>query len=217
MPEFLRRRSIQVVTLILAAQAVLLYGFHRTESVPPVPPLAEFPNVVNGWQTYQEGVVDEEVQKVLRADDVLNRTFVGPASATAVNLFIAAFKSQRTGQAPHSPKNCLPGNGWVPSVSQIIYVPIPGMAPVEVNKWVVQKGDDASLVLYWYQSRDRSVASEYKAKFYVAADAIRYNRTDTALIRVVVPVLNQDIATAEAAATRFVQDTFPTIRRFLPS
>ncbi len=217
MPEFLRRRSIQVVTLILALQAVMLYGFSRAEVVPPVPPMSQFPKVVNGWQTYQEGVIEEEVQKILRADDLLNRTFASPLASAPVNLFIAAFRSQRTGQAPHSPKNCLPGNGWVPSKSEIALVPIAGMAPVEVNKWVIQKGDDASLVMYWYQSRDRSVASEYKAKFYVAADAMRYNRTDTALIRVVVPVINKDVKSAEETATRFVQDLFPTVRKFLPS
>ena len=38
------------------------------------------------------------------------------------------------------------------------------------------------------------MANEYKAKFWVMADAIRLNRTDTALVRVIVPVVNRDEA-----------------------
>jgi len=57
-------------------------------------------------------------------------------------------------------------------------------------------------VLYWYQSPNRVVASEYKAKFWTVADAIRYNRTDTSLVRVVVPVPGTDEAAAEHVASR---------------
>ena len=71
-------------------------------------------------------------------------------------------------------------------------------------------------MLYWYQTRDRVVASEYKARVYLVADAIRYNRTDTALVRVTVPVRG-DLARAEAAATDFVRTFFGPLRRHLPS
>jgi len=82
---------------------------------------------------------------------------------------------------------------------------------------VVAKGEDKSVVLYWYQSRDRVVASEYRAKFYLVADAIRYNRTDTALVRVVVPMSGNDPAFATKTAEEFVQAFFGTLRRLLPA
>ena len=40
------------------------------------------------------------------------------------------------------------------------------------------------LVLYWYQSHGRVIASEYWGKIYMVTDAIRLNRTDAALVRV---------------------------------
>ena len=49
---------------------------------------------------------------VLRADDTLNRIY--RLRAASSYLFIAYFKTQRYGQSPHSPKNCLPGSGWEP-------------------------------------------------------------------------------------------------------
>jgi EpsI family protein len=86
-----------------------------------------------------------------------------------------------------------------------------------VNRYLVQKGDSKSIVLYWYQSRDRVVASEYWAKFYVIADALRYNRTDTALVRIVVPVTNNDIDSATQSATEFAQTVFMPLRQQLPA
>jgi len=73
------------------------------------------------------------------------------------------------------------------------------------------------VVLYWYQSRNRVVASEYRAKIYLVTDAIRYNRTDTALVRVIVPVAGNDSAAATTTAEEFVQAFFMTLRRHLPA
>ena len=134
------------------------------------------------------------------------------------HLFVAYFRSQRTGQAPHSPKNCLPGSGWVRVATATRQLSIPGRSePIHVNSYVVQKGESKSLVVYWYQSRDRVVASEYAAKAYVIADAIRYNRTDTALVRVVLPVIDNDTKRSETVADDFISSFFTPLRQHFPS
>jgi EpsI family protein len=123
---------------------------------------------------------------------------------------VAYFQSQRTGQMPHSPKNCLPGAGWMPSESRIVSMNVPGVAqPIEMNRYVVAKGEDRSVVLYWYQSRDRVIASEYRARFYTVADAIRYNRT--------VPVRGNQVEAAVATAQDFVAAFFLRLRQHLPA
>jgi EpsI family protein len=73
------------------------------------------------------------------------------------------------------------------------------------------------VVLYWYQSRNRVVASEYSAKIYTVADAVRFNRTDTALVRVVVAVNNGNTEGAVQTATSFVQAFFEPLKQYLPS
>ncbi|MDX2152714.1 MAG: EpsI family protein [Bryobacteraceae bacterium] len=213
--SFLRSRPAQILTLVLMVQAALLYGFSRRENVPAVQPLAKFPQEFAGWRTAHESQMDQATLDVLRADDVLNRTYLGPRGYA--NLFIAFFKTQRAGQAPHSPKNCLPGSGWVPEVSDRIAIEVPDSPPIVVNRYVVQKGEDRSLVLYWYQSHNRVIASEYTAKVYVVADAIRYNRTDTALVRVVISVPKGDARTANEIAQEFVKAAFPLLKRALPA
>ena len=89
-------------------------------------------------------MVEQEVQDVLKADELLTRSYVNAGQQMAAHLFVAYFRSQRTGQTPHSPKNCLPGSGWIPSVSDVIHIDIPGRQPIEANRYVVAKGDQKS-------------------------------------------------------------------------
>ena len=213
--KFLESSAALAATALLVIQGALLYTANRPEAILSGQPLAAVPAMLGSWQLTQEGVVDQETRDVLQADDLLNRYYSdGRAGA---NLFVAAFRSQRTGKAPHSPKNCLPGSGWEPLVSDE-YSFDPGVgAPITVNRYVVTHGDDRSLVLYWYQSRDRVVASEYKAKFWVVVDSIRLNRTDTALVRVVVPILDHDQEAATKVASDFVRSFYGTLRQYLPA
>src|ERR1035441_8494654 len=57
--------------------------------------------------------------------------------------------------------------------------------PHRVGEYIIANGDARQFVIYWYQAHGRSVANEYMAKIYMAADAIRLNRTDGALVRVI--------------------------------
>jgi EpsI family protein len=99
----------------------------------------------------------------------------------------------------------------------VISVSVPGeVEPIRVNRYLVAKGEEKSVVLYWYQTRNRVIASEYQAKLYLVADAIRYNRTDTALVRVTVPVTDNQEAAAGEEAVQFVQSFFSALRQYLP-
>lgn len=206
-----------VLTLALVAQAVALRAVSRPENVVPGPPLSAFPMQLAGWSLGQEGYVDKETRDILQADDLLSRTYVKPGDPLPVNLFIASFLSQRNGKAPHSPKNCLPGAGWVKQTEEILPVDVPGVGRIEVNHYLVANRDARSDVMYWYQSRDRVVASEYRAKFFVMADAIRLNRTDTALVRVTTPVIGGRAEEAQADNIEFIRASFQTVRGFLPN
>jgi EpsI family protein len=215
---FLRSRQAKILSAILITQAVLFYGMSRAEANPESKPLSELSEQLGSWNMSAQGVVDDETRQVLKADELLNRGYVNPALRIEANLFVAYFKTQRTGQTPHSPKNCLPGNGWTQTLADTINVDIPGRTePIQVNRYLVAKGQNQSVVMYWYQSRDRVVASEFRARFYTAADAIRYNRTDTALVRVVVPVVNGDEKRATDAAVNFVKEFFVPLRQHFPA
>jgi EpsI family protein len=214
--RLLHSRYIQVLTLALVVQTVLFYTAAHGEKVPLAKPLDDFPSQIGPWTLQQTGVVEPEVRDVLKADDLMTRWYVDPALGGA-DLFVAYFKTQRTGQSPHSPKNCLPGSGWSPSVTGYIDVNIPSRdETIRINKYIVTKGDSKDVVLYWYQAQNRVIADEFAAKFYLVTDSIRYHRSDTALVRVVVPVQGVSEADAVARGVAFVQVVYPELKAFLP-
>lgn len=219
----LEQKRMGSATLLISAVLVLQLGlyakFSRTEKVTVAKQLSQFPNQLGSWSKVQDGVVDEETQKVLQADDTMTRFYADANTKLGANLFVASFRSQRTGVAPHSPKNCLPGNGWSPLVDDRIQVSLPDRsAPIEVNRYIIQRGDSRSLVLYWFQTKDRAVASEYAAKFYTMRDAIIENRTDTALVRVIIPLARDtDAEAARTAAEGFVRAFYRPLLSFLPA
>ena len=86
-----------------------------------------------------------------------------------------------------------------------------------MNRYVVSRGQNQSVVLYWYQARNRTIASEYAAKFFTVADAIRYNRSDTALVRVVVGVDGRGADPAIETALAFVKSFFGPLKQYLPA
>jgi len=215
MLSILKSGPALVVSIVLLGQAAILRSAMHPEQIPPSSPLVQMPYSVGPWQFVRDGVVEPEILSILQADDVLIRDYAASDGRSA-NLYIAAFRSQRNGKMPHSPKNCLPGSGWRPVVEDETSVDVGLAAPIVVNRYIVALGEERDLVLYWYQSRGRVVASEYKAKFWVVADAMRYNRTDTAIVRVIVRVGNRDDAAAERTATEFVKTFYPSIRQILP-
>lgn len=216
--QFLSSKPARVLTAFLMVQAVLFYGLARTEPVRQSTPLASFPIEFGDWKMSQEGVVEKEVADVLKADDLLTRWYVNAKENQVASLFIAYFATQRTGKAPHSPKNCLPGSGWVSTVNDKVDVVVPGRSnPIEVQRYVVSKGNDRSVVVYWYQSAHHAVGDEYKAKIFTVLDSIRYNRSDTALVRVVMPVRREaDEEALTKSAVSFVQAFYSKLGVFFP-
>jgi EpsI family protein len=215
--NFLASRRVAAATCILLLQAAVFYGLPKERPTNLQRPLRAFPPVIGEWRVISDTPVEPEVLNVLKADDTLSRVYANMGTRSAANLFIAFFRSQATGVAPHSPKNCLPGSGWAVSASDMLDIAIPGpQGAIRVNRYVVGKGDAKSLVLYWYQSHNRAVASEYAAKIYLVLDSIRYRRSDTSIVRVTVPVSRNDEASAQNIATAFVQASFGSINETLP-
>ena len=218
MDNFLKSRSARILTVVLLAQASLFYGFSRRENVPAHRPLEMFSVDAPDWSLVQNVPIDQDTLDVLKADDLLSRIYQNTRTGETATLFVAYFETQRTGKAPHSPKNCLPGSGWAPSQAGTVNIPVTGeSAPIRVNKYVVSRGQNQSIVLYWYQSHNRVIASEYSAKIYTVADSIRYNRSDTALVRVVVNVADGDTDRATRTAESFVRAFFDPLKQYLPA
>ena len=214
-------RSVVLFVTFLGATG-LVARQNRPEPAPVRSTFGQFPMQIQQWTGQQLPPLDSRILGVLGVDDYMSRYYSSPDRAS-VGLYVGYYKSQRQGDAIHSPMNCLPGAGWEPLSRSMIGIPVTvGERPVEINanRYLIQKGLDRQLVLYWYQSHGRTVASEYWSKFFLIRDAVQLNRTDAALVRVIAPIgPNEEDgeASAERQATDFVKAMFPLLPAYLPS
>jgi len=209
-------RFVMAFSLLLGT-ALLLQARNRCEVFPPRKPLSSFPQQLGDW-TGTDVEIGKEILDVLGPGDFMLRVYRPDDNRQpSTDLFVAYFPSQRAGDTIHSPKNCLPGAGWTPIDSSRISLSVAGHAPFPVNRYVIAKGSDRLLVLYWYWAHDRAVASEYWAKIYLVTDSIRMNRSDGALVRINTRMLpGESVEAAMARLTPFAGQVVPLLNEYIP-
>jgi EpsI family protein len=153
---------------------------------------------------------------VLQVDDYLMRTYINKAGQV-INLYIGYFGDQREGKRIHSPRQCLPGAGWTPSQASIRRLSLEDHDSIilPVNEYLMGKGGEEAIYLFWYQGRGRTYASEYLNKLYLVWDAMTRNRTDGALVRISMSVTDSPDRTMESL-NEFIRNSFSVLPQFVP-
>jgi EpsI family protein len=206
-----------VALILLVGTALFLQARNRGEVFPARKPLAVFPEQLADW-TGTDVEITKDIRDILGPGDFLLRVYRAEGDRQpSTDLFIAYFPSQRAGDTIHSPKNCLPGAGWAPIDSARVTLSVSGHAPFPVNRYVIAKGTDRLLVLYWYWAHDRAVASEYWAKIYLVTDSIRMNRSDGSLVRLTTRILpGESVDAAMARLLPFAEEVVPLLNQYIP-
>ena len=206
-----------IALVLLVGTALLLEARNRGEIFPPRKPLSEFPHQLGTWMG-SDVQIGQDILNILGPGDFLLRVYRDAQNAQpSTDLFIAYFPSQRAGDTIHSPKNCLPGAGWTPINSARVPFSVDGRAPFPVNRYVIAKGDERLLVVYWYLAHNRAVASEYWAKVYLVTDSIRMNRSDGSLVRMTTRMLpGESIDAAMARLMPFAGQVVPLLNEYIP-
>jgi EpsI family protein len=201
-----------VVIVLLAATAVVERTVSGAEAPVKRAPLESLPFVLGEWEGRPAAPLAKDVVALLGVDEHIYRTYV--RDGVPVGLYAGYYDSQRRGDTIHSPQNCLPGAGWHAVSSGTLQL-AGAAAPVHVNRYVIQKGMQQQVVLYWYQGRGRVVANEYVNKAYLMWDAARLRRTNGGLVRLITPVTaSTDAAVADVAG--FASALLPSLERLMP-
>jgi EpsI family protein len=205
-----------LVVLLLASTVSVLFARGNTDVIPPRQPLADLPHTIAGW-TGTDEPIDQETLSVLGSGDFLSRNYTRGAQLLPIDLFIGYFPTQRTGETIHSPKHCLPGAGWTFDSGHYVHLKDVRGEVFQVGEYIISNGEAKDFVIYWYQSQGRSVASDLMAKIYMVIGAIRYDRTDGALVRVITPIgPNETAAQARTRAESFTAQLGPMLNRYIP-
>lgn len=204
---------ISVCVLLVCASLAIHAREGTTAALPPHLSLSQFPIDLGDWHG-RDLALDPDVVSTLGPGQFLLRNY--RADGMPTNLFIY-YPSLARENNLHSPRNCLPGAGWTPLRSGRMQIERVNGAPIDVNRFIVGKGRERVLVLYWYQGRGRVIPSEFWAKYFLFRDSVLKNRTDSALVRIVQPLTSVDgEAEAERQAVAFVQRILPVLDSYIP-
>lgn len=204
-------RTVIVIAMLLGA-AVFGTRAAGSETAVERESLTTLPYEIGPWRGREATPFTGDVVAQLGVDDYIHRSYTA-AEGPPIGLYAGYYGSQRQGDTIHSPQNCLPGAGWRPIESSIISVDVNGRL-LPVNRYVIQKGLDKQVVLYWYQGRGRVVANEFKNKALLMWDAATLRRTNGGLVRIIAPQGSGGDATDSAVA--FAKTLIPRLERLMP-
>jgi EpsI family protein len=176
-------RYLASFALLISTLAMVGYS----ERHPPQPlarPLGQIPTQLGEWTGADDPPLAANILRSLDATAVLSRTY--QKQGKALNVFVAYYAKQKAGESMHSPKYCLPGGGWEPLEAAPVTVSAGG-GKASVNKYLIQKGGQRALILYWYQSTGRIVTSEYQGKALLFWDALIHRRNGGSIVRLTLP------------------------------
>jgi exosortase D (VPLPA-CTERM-specific) len=211
-------KSFVASIALLAVVAVLSTALPTRVEVPPQRQLfAGFPLQVGEWKG-RDGRLDQIYIDALKFTDYAMIDYAD-RNRHGINFYVAYYASQRKGVSAHSPRSCIPGDGWV--MSALTQLTIAGATvnghPLQVNRVVIQKGDDRELVYYWFQQRGRVITNEYLVKWWLFWDALTRNRTDGAMIRLTTSVNStQSMQAADERLANFARAVTPQLKAYVP-
>jgi len=210
--------SFVVASILLAAAAVSARLVpERVEDIPQRAGFVDYADRLGGWQGRREPL-ERVYLDALKLDDYLMANY-GDGAGHVANVYVAWYDTQRAGRSAHSPRTCLPGGGW--TMEEFSQVDLPGVAfdgrPVRVNRAIIQLGDSRQLVYYFFKQRHRVVTNEYLVKWYLFWDSITRNRTDGALVRLIMPIAPGDtLPAAEQRLAGFAALAVPRLSPHVP-
>lgn len=203
--------KIMLGTLIIAVIASSSI-VEREDRIVDRKPFSEFPQMLGKWQANEKRLP----AAIIDSSDYYNGNFTSP-EGNGINLYIAYYADQKFGPAPHSPELCIPGDGW--KITSITPVRLKNKKDkqIEVNRLIITKGDHKIITYYWLKQGKKIFRKQYLARMGLILFAIKENRADAALVRLVSEVSkNENEADTDARMQEMATELLDVISDFVP-
>ena len=208
---------VAVVALLLAGAGLFQHMRTGNVAAPPRTSLASFPLQLGEWVGTDIPLAPIILNKLDRGEFLQREYQDQNTKGPGVSLYLAYFPNQRAGRRRHLPEDCLAGSGWSAVESGTTTLDLPGYTPFPANRYLITKGSDRQLVLFWFWGRGRGIASEDWADFYLVFDSLRLNRSDDALVRINTPLQTEEEPEAgERRLLAFAKQMSPLVGSYIP-
>ena len=187
----------------------------RKDSAVASKPFSNFPEMLGKWRANESRLPASVVESVA-ASDYYNGTFTS-SEGKGINLYISYYADQKLGPAPHSPELCIPGDGWKITSNTPFLLQDKKGDSIEVNRLIITKGEHTIITYYWLKQGKKIFRQQYMARLDLIWFAIKENRADAALIRMVSEVAsNEKIEDTDARMQEMATELLDVISDYVP-
>lgn len=189
--------------------------FEREETIVVSKPLFQFPTMLGQWRA-SESRLPPSIEAVAGASEYYYGDFLSPSN-DKVNVYIAYYQDQKQGAAPHSPKVCIPGDGWVITNDEPVSIKSKNGKSYEVSRLIITKDKHTIVTYYWLKQGKNVFRQQFMARLNLIWFAIAENRADAALIRMVSEVgSNEKIEDTDARMQEMATKLLYVISDYVP-
>ena len=157
--------------------------------------------------------LDAQTLNILETDDYLYRQFSSPGMSD-FDLVIVFSANNRKGT--HPPDVCLEGSGEKILTRKIQTISLPSGRPLQVRELITQNQSHLLYHIYLYKCGTSYTTSFFQQQAVIVYNGLLSRNTSGALIRISLPIINQDEESARQLALAAMQTLFPQIDERLP-
>jgi len=169
--------SLLVVTFAITS----LFRYYRPQSA-AVANFDSFPLEVGQWVGRAEKI-DRWTLELLNPKAIFSATYVNP-NGVRIHLFFDFFSSEASFGGPHSPRNCLPGSGWV--IFDDYEHPIQlDERTIPAHRFELRYEQTGQVMDFWYVTNFGETANDYVFRLYETISSLTLRPKDVAFIRII--------------------------------
>lgn len=175
-----------IVALIVGISGAYAHQLGRSRAIQSeIPRLESLPSTLDGWYS-QDHPLSKQAARVLAADATLQRRY-RRRDGSEIWLFVAYFAEQAVNSQIHSPRQCVPGNGW--AIMSIEHQTVPlSRGPQLVTRMLLDRNGNKQEMIYWFRTRGGVLTGEYAMKWDLLQNALARRPTDAVFVRYTAPI-----------------------------
>ena len=172
---------------------------------------------LNNWDQSAFSPLDPEIIKSLQLDDYLNHRYIN--ASRSVFVYVGYYLTSQKIGAAHDPLVCYHGQGWRVANREkhdFLLNTDPAKHISYVSMIVESKGYK-ELVVYWYQSFDRTNSNTLFQKLGLLKSKFLDHREDNAFIRISTPMEGKSAKEGLTTINKFISDFYPIFLDYVKS
>ena len=208
-------RKIIILALCLVITSIFIYSKPSSIAVEKNISLKQALADIHGWENNGFSPFDQKIVDALELDDYANQSYT--KGQDIVSLYIGYYLTTKKVGAAHDPLVCFPGQGWAltDKKSGELILNQETDNSLSYSSMIAQRGLQKELVIYWFQSYDRTNPDTLSQKISSLLGKILNNREDNAFVRVSVAIENQLKDKAFNNGEKFIKSFYPHFLQYV--